>query len=349
MRPADPPLAKIVTVFATPSPFTNFCFFLVQHLLRVTLRDFDQIVASEFDHLKRGWSSRKHENVLLFCDCPERRLVETYLRTRGRALIILDDPLQISAFLASVGNLPPPWAVRTAEQTITTIADLVARDHALVINRGHQWTASGFLKTVADFYSIEIVDAHIEALFRSIPNPSPSPDISLEDLYLRNWPTATPLADAAPEGPFGMFSSLFDQMRRRLTGVADDAIDWPTSMFINTACPEQPFNGSVDLTGPARCVIYGPYLHLPAGSWSLNATIGISENYSGNQMTVDVFQAAILAQQTFPLPPEGQFDLTANFVVSEPRKAIELRFMILQGAIEGKLTLTGVTISRQDS
>lgn len=349
MHTADPPLAKLVTVFATPSQFTNFCFFLVQHLLRVTLRDFDQIVASELEHLKRAWSSRKQANVLLLCDCPERRLVETYLRTQGRALVILDDPLEISTFLASMGSLPPPWAVRTADQTVTTIADLVPRDHALVIERRHQWTASDFLKTVADFFAIEISDAQIEALFNSLLHPPASPDISLEDLYVRNWPAATPLPDQAPTGPFAMFSSLLDQMRRRLTGAAYDAIDWPISMFINTACPDQPFDGSVDLTGPARCVIYGPYLCLPIGRWSLNATIDVCDNFSGNQLSVDVFQGAVLAHKTFTLPSEGHFLLTARFAVTEPRKAIELRFMLLQGAIEGKITLRRVTISPQDS
>lgn len=347
MQATDPPLAKLVTVFATPSGFTNFTFHLIQHLLRVTLVSFDQIIASEFDHLKRSWNSRQHPNVLLFCDCPERGIVETYLKTKGRAVVLLDDPLAIAAFLVAKGNMSPTWAVRTAEQTITAIADLVQRDHVLVIERRHKMTATEFLKTVAGFFCFDLSDPQIEIILRTLLRPPASPEISLEELYLQNWPNAASMAAVSSAPEFKQFSSLLQQMRQRLTIVAPDTLEWPYWMFISTESPETGFLGSVDLTGPARCILYGPYLCLPVGEWHLKAAIKITNNFSGNHLAVDVFQANVLASSTFALPTEGHFLLTTKFSVNEPRRAIELRFMLVQGAIEGTLTLKEVTISRQ--
>src|ERR1700710_1521089 len=82
----------------------------------------------------------------------------------------------------------------------------------------------------------------------------------------------------------------------------------------------------VDLLGPARLLIWGPYLHLPKGRWRASMEFEVVGNLSPNQVIADVLVGGEFAGiGTFDLPERGVFAWSLAFVVADVEKAIEVR------------------------
>ncbi len=65
-------------------------------------------------------------------------------------------------------------------------------------------------------------------------------------------------------------------------------------------------------------------------------------------MNVDVFSGEILAGVAMPLPAAGVFSFENPFRVGDPFLPVELRFQLLEGAIEGSLRLRSAVFERRD-
>jgi len=127
-------------------------------------------------------------------------------------------------------------------------------------------------------------------------------------------------------------------------------LSWPLdAMFI----AEPPFNSitaPIDMLGPARILTFGPYFHLPEGDWIAEITFALTENYSGNSLMVDVYTSAdeILAASRGELPQGGTFATHLSFRVVSSADRLELRTFVLSGALEGRIEILSVTLSRTE-
>lgn len=60
----------------------------------------------------------------------------------------------------------------------------------------------------------------------------------------------------------------------------------------------------------------------------------------------DIYSDVVLATWEFTLPEEGIYAFEVEFEVSEPRTAIEIRFFLREGMIDGVFDLRGVDFTR---
>ena len=146
---------------------------------------------------------------------------------------------------------------------------------------------------------------------------------------------------------FRPFDSLFQW-------TPTDRFRWTRGVFLGVDQVGLPTNKLpaewIDLTGPARILFYGPYFHLPVGAWGANISFAVDKNLSGNMLFAEVISGSkVIVTSTFPLPKTGAFEFTIPFEVTEPRDPVQIRMTILEGAIEGLLSLKDVTIFRMDS
>ncbi len=342
--------AKLITVFGTPSGFTRFGVFVVHSLLRATVKEFDHTAASEIQYLRAAWSTRRHENFLLFADCPERAIVDTYLRTKAPVIIFYEDPKDVALDLVRERSLQATWAVRVAEQTLTTFSDLISCDQALVVQRERQLSLSDFLVSTSGHFGLPLADAHLDSVAKEVaPGLNGALGMSMDDLYHLHWTSGEPNAKFDPAlHDMSLFEPVFERLRRLAQGQTIKEIDWPIFMMIAGGAPNSIFNGSVDLVGPARCVIYGPYMCLPTGLWRLNAAITVADNHSGNELEIDIYQSDILVRNRFALPAEGDLEVRAQFKTNEPRDAVQLRLITTEGAIEGRLSIRSISLVKLD-
>jgi hypothetical protein len=130
-----------------------------------------------------------------------------------------------------------------------------------------------------------------------------------------------------------------------------DEFHWPTSLFFGVDFRGTPTGESVpdlvDLAGAARAIAYGPYLHLPSGTWMAVARFAISDIWCRNEIGAEVLMGSeVIASWYSRLPEEGEFELPMVFQVNEPREPVQIRISTLRGAIEGRFQLLHVTVSR---
>ena len=137
-------------------------------------------------------------------------------------------------------------------------------------------------------------------------------------------------------------------------GEALAMVEWPASIFSDGDAIGDYVGGPNDLMGPARILVYGPYMHLPRGEWAAYFELEVSDNQSGNRLKVDVVCGPLISASVIAdLPLTGRYCFTVAFTVVEPLQPVEMRFQIESGPIEGRFLLTkavmmalGVTIGQ---
>jgi hypothetical protein len=121
-------------------------------------------------------------------------------------------------------------------------------------------------------------------------------------------------------------------------------VEWPATLFFDTQTRKRPPRQVVDLTGPARCLCFGPYLHLPAGRWSARIAVEIAGSSGPIEFRAEIYTET--GQQNFPavLSGNGRYEVSIGFVAAEPLLPIQIRLFTDRGEIEGCLGFGGVRL-----
>ncbi len=123
------------------------------------------------------------------------------------------------------------------------------------------------------------------------------------------------------------------------------AFVWPQSVFFHGDVREQGLPGAIELTGPSRCVGYGPYLSLPRGTWAAQIVCGFSVNAVGTPVRFEV-ENGTLAGSVDVLPERpGLFSVTLEVTIDQPDAPIQVTTSTLSGTIRGKMSFRLVTFS----
>lgn len=94
-----------------------------------------------------------------------------------------------------------------------------------------------------------------------------------------------PLVAALPEPNQEIFNALAENSVFKHGSLASSKL--PITMPYNAALSSEPADAAIDLTGPARCLTYGPYLTLEACNWNLTVTFAAWDNDSKNALSFD--------------------------------------------------------------
>jgi hypothetical protein len=123
------------------------------------------------------------------------------------------------------------------------------------------------------------------------------------------------------------------------------SVFWPTRCFFNGDTFTSPAHRQVEMVGPARCIYYGPYFHLPIGTWSGHLTVGFTDLIDSTRIHVEVFCDEVIAEFYSEGTNDGVFNLPINFAVLKPQDAIQIRIFLDNGEIEGVFWFSGVALS----
>lgn len=119
---------------------------------------------------------------------------------------------------------------------------------------------------------------------------------------------------------------------------------WPRGSFhrgdpSNDIVPER-----LEIVGPARSLIVGPYLHLPTGWWEADLRLYFSEEARRRTFKVDMVSEDIVGTIRLKPTSAGIFDTRMTFHNPRADWPLALRIALEYGAIEGRLGLEGVTL-----
>ena len=131
-------------------------------------------------------------------------------------------------------------------------------------------------------------------------------------------------------------------------GTAATAI-WPVSLYLDYVSNSRPATEQTELTGPERCLFYGPYLHLPVGRWVADLNLELSGRHGPTQLQADVFCDGhgineTIIQMLPQIPDNGRFNLNFAFDLDDAFKPIQIRLFTKGGEIEGRLRFGGVKL-----
>ncbi|WP_374321968.1 hypothetical protein [Brevundimonas sp.] len=132
----------------------------------------------------------------------------------------------------------------------------------------------------------------------------------------------------------------------KLPAKLDAEATWATDLFLFPS-RSAPDGGSpeISLIGKPRVLMYGPYIHMPAGKW--RATCPIIADTEGRAMRIEVHWGGSEIEGGYPVDiyESGQYNLTVEASLVED-KPVELRILAPRAALEGKLLVGRVLVKR---
>lgn len=345
--------AVLIGVFGSPSPLSYWMFGALRTTVELCFPHHFAIGVSNLSQLREAVTNSAGAPVLCFCDCPEVDLAQLILESGAPYLISLEAPLETVGFCAAERGLEPPAALRLTVQCLSALQDLAVGPNARHFVRNRESRVSDFvLEFCRTFRLTSETSIALEAV-RRLSGEGEGSDPLVEDLILRNNQFAKPL---------GIYSRLFTdgdapawigQVAKSYLPISEgrsaESMLWPREAFFDPTAENRIVLPNVDLIGPSRALLYGPYLHLPRGLWRALFGIEVSDA-SSNALTVDVaLNGAPIKIGRINLPGRGRFEFSLDFEIEEPRHFVEFRIVLLNGAIEGKVSLSGVSLVRVQS
>jgi hypothetical protein len=341
----------LVSVFGVPSPLAQWGNHLIRAMLDVAVGEYRDINACTFEELRTTWRTGSSPHAAFFADAPDALIVRTFLNSGACILGFAEEPSDIVGFAMLERGIDIRSAIRLAALSFSTLHDLFLADGILLVRRGSRpMSVRGLLRHIAEFYELSLSPEQVEGVVSRL---SAAHDISAEatidELIARSVPLAKPVgywAAHAPAVDRELARVVLKPYARLLDRQPLTTATWPRELFLSADQPGVPLSGPIDMTGPARYLVYGPYMHVARGQWIATLRFAIADNRSGNALVLDVYCGEVLCVGRVDLPESGIYTVDLPFEIEEPRLALEVRVAMDRGAIEGWFDLRQVELNR---
>lgn len=336
----------LIATFGPSSAFVHWCLNALNTISTVTLGEFDYISVSTIQDFKTALAARASKHVHLYTDCPDQGLIEAFQKSQIPFIALEEDPADVVGFLMRDRGLTWMQATRLISMSFSTTAGLFVSPNALRLARANRLSLGDFIEQVAIHLGLDLDQEQFsEIIQRLLPGGLPTSDV--EEAILLQIPNAAPIGQRfdLPDTERPIVEQTLSSMRYDRNGSVPQQFSWPCALMVGPDGADKLLRQPLEMLGPARCVVYGPYLHLPAGVWEVALNLEIYENFSGNQIDVDIFHGKVLHIETFKLPISGRMALIVKFSISESREPIQVRIILREGAIEGKLRIGDLLIN----
>lgn len=333
----------LLPVFGSAGSVGEFALRTVTVLAETAVGPHELIHANAANDFSAAWHNRKSDNVIAFSDSPDARLVQLFSHADIPCSVFIEPGHSIVASVWEISG-KDLWPMRIREASLAALHDLILSPAAMLVRSDARLSLEKLLRGLAAHYRLPMTDDKLaQALARLGPKTRGDDElVSVPCLSL-------PEGHIVPDSRWREYLSLvFEGFAPLLERQRVDSLKWPREVLLAAnGDTSGPLMKPIDLTGPARTLVWGPYLNLPTGRWSVQPTIACSRNPAGCRMAVDVYTDSILAASEFVLPEEGTYTFELVFDVAEPRQAMELRFFLREGMIDGLFDLLSIGLARR--
>ena len=282
---------------------------------------------------------------LHLCSFPGAALIEEVAGGRLPTVAFIDDPLDSVRYVRLHGGGSLLEALRVLTAALVMAPALAANPAVLVVRRDPLAEAVPVIEAVLTQLGIDLPEPALAALLEA-QTAGGSLHLLEEVLASRieGYLPPAALAEAMPAAEAALAKQILAPFVQAAVSGQPGRVTWPIEVFLSGDAPGEPAPRVVEVTGGARILTYGPYMHLPAGSWLVSFTIGFSSGLEDVPFRVQVHAGGLLAEARFLPPGHGVF--AGSFVArhSRPQDSIEVLLCTDRGALEGRATLLGVTL-----
>jgi hypothetical protein len=322
----------LAVVFGLPGPRVRNAADALREIARIGRRT---CVAAEINSVD-DWRSvcATGESTIAISQFPSPELITRISQSCVPALVVLDHPPAAAALLVADHHAVVS-ALRTVSSSIACLSGRLFRDKA-GIRQSNARNLDAFVVHIAEGLESNICAADMNRLESLITELSTVNDDPSRTARLAPAPTAH-------------FSSLANSVLPAIEPDPEEddeavRIAWPGSLFLLGDSPDTPMHDPVELSGPARCVLYGPYLHIPPGAWSASVTLGLADCAGMRSFTLEVVCGEVMTKGRFHCSGSGLFRTRLEFEHGSPDVPIELRLFLDAGEIYGSITSIDVRL-----
>ena len=331
----------IFFVFGLPGGFAEWCDAVAGELARRALGPTELIRADTLEQIALNVIGTGSSRATVSSRQPGGRLRAALVENRRNFIVALDDPRMALVELVLGQGIGLAVATQAIASSCAALIGYAAAPGALTLESARDWPqAAATVAAMARHLQIGVDDSEIGDL--------------VANLAARD--TTRPLHDAV-----AWWSSLAVSEQEMAAGALAPFIEhqengelppitWTRDLFFSGDRPNERATGPLDITGRARCLLRGPDIILPPGSWSLSLTMRFSREAAEHEFLVEICTDYPLASGTIRPQQEGRAGVTVDFALGDSAEhPIAIRVSSLRAAFDGAITVVGATLVRAAS
>jgi len=321
-----------------PGHFAEWCDAVIARLARHVLGPVEVVSLNTLEELGLAMI-RSGASHLVVCSRQPGGALQTALAQAGRRFIaVLDEPRAALRELAIRPGYDLVGATRTLACCCASMLGYTSAPGVLLLSEANSRDPVSVATTIADHLELAVSEADIESIVSALKDEGIVPVQGEEDGW---WDRLAEPERALVNGALGAYVDYF-------AGGDFSSVTWERELFFIGDQPAEKANRPIDVTGRARCLIFGPYITLPPGSWSVSVLFGFSKEAAELGYIVEVVAGPHVSR--INLRPEGEGVFEANLAISiEPAMdhPVEVRLFNEHAGFDGRLALGSATWTRQ--
>lgn len=352
----------ILTVLGLPGSFTDLCRDACIEIARLSGRQVAAVSAEsihpEVDALRRdldtlgslaaGLLAHPVESAVVTSTTPDRSFCDTIRASDVPFLFAMDDPRLVALELITSKGLSAAVAARTLTSSCSCLTQAFGMPAGVQLRRsGLETDPEGSAKALLKLLRIEAGDDLIAgaiAILRRLSSDQGDASFSGDASHLlrERLPSESALTIEAALGSFNAF----------FNGQKLGPIIATRETFYSVDPVGEPLQREVDATGRARCLAYGPYFSIPAGSWMLRLLLAFSIELVDVPFSVDVLRSKkgnhVEAGKISFQAIAGQYVMQLAFANSDPEALVQFRVFLDRAVFDGRFSVGYAELTRSD-
>ena len=268
-----------------PGRFAEWCDAVIFRLAQRALGPVELVSLNTLDELALAMI-RTGASHFVVCSRQPGGGVQTALMQAGKRFIaVLDEPRTALRDLASQPGYDLVAATRAVASSCAAMLSYSALPGALVLTADDEARDPlSIAAAIAHHFELDVSEAEIRTIICQLQREGIFPVCSADNMW---WDSLAEPEQVLVNGALGAYVDYV--AGRDLT-----SITWERDLFFIGDQPEIRAARPIDVTGRARCLIYGPYIMLPPGSWSARVVLGFSSEAAAMTYVVEAFAGSQL-------------------------------------------------------
>lgn len=310
--------------------------------------------------LQEAWRTRTGEAMIITSHYPDQELCAFLMRSKAPYLVFTENVMDALNWLAKTTGTTDIQLVRAMSASLACICQIRTHPSILAVQRQKMGPVQihrilgHFCRTLGINLSKEGIIRCLEKLGTDFSGPAP--DLSriptfeesakkLDAHYMEPGAESEVISPQIRAIALDVLKPLDGSiMRTPITNVV-----WPLQTFLLADKAGANVVSEIELVGRARCVVYGPYFHLPPGEWTARYSLRIDNEIYGQIFTIEIHNSDLLSKIRIRPSQTGSFVAQAQFQIERAKEPIEIRLFTESGAIEGSIAHWSVELVPEES
>jgi hypothetical protein len=324
----------IVFSMGLPSRLADWCDAVIAKLIERGSGSVEIVALKTFDDVAAAMIRSSAAHIIGSCRQPVPRL-QTEIAGANRPFVVaVGDPRIAIRDLTQRLGYDLPGATREVASSCAAVLTLTMAPNALVLSDHSVHDPVAAAVAIAAHFALPLGEEEVAATVGALAQAGLRPEEGGDSSW---WDQLDTRDQALVNGALAAYAGYS-------VGSKLEPIVWqPELFFVGGSPPDQPpppVNGPIDMTGRARCLVFGPYITLPPGAWSANVVLGFSADAAGMTFVIEADAGTVLVQTRVTPSAEQIIEANLHFTIdASASSAAEIRIFTERAAFEGRLAL----------